>query len=90
MRERRISIFLLTAMALALCCVFHAAGAETWYVENEWNYLDTSMDISGGIPGIDIVTCGPHCEEYHTPKEWLDLASFRTIYEVLKRTLEIL
>ena len=50
MRERRISIFLLTAMVLAFCCVFHAAGAETWYVENEWNYLDIPMDISGGIP----------------------------------------
>lgn len=46
--------------------------------------------ISGGIPGIDIVTCGPHCEGYHTPEEKLDLASFRMIYEVLKRTLKTL
>ena len=44
--------------------------------------------ICGGIPGIDIVTCGPFCEGYHTPEERLDLASFRMIYEVLKRTLQ--
>jgi len=49
--------------------------------------LETGF-ICGGIPGIDIVTCGPFCEGYHTPEERLDLASFRMIYEVLKRTLE--
>lgn len=46
--------------------------------------------ISGGIPDIDIVMCGPYCEGYHTPEEKLDLASFRTIYEVLSRTLKAL
>ena len=44
--------------------------------------------ISAGIPGIDIATCGPHCEDYHTTRENLDLASFREIYEVLKETLK--
>lgn len=48
--------------------------------------LETSF-ISGGILGIDIATCGPLCEGYHTPKECLDLHSFRIIYEVLKETL---
>ena len=44
--------------------------------------------ISGGITGIDIVTCGPFCEGYHTTAERLELASFRMIFEVLKLTLE--
>jgi len=43
--------------------------------------------ISGGIPGIDIVTCGPLCEGYHTTREYLDLKSFREIYEVLKELI---
>jgi len=44
--------------------------------------------ISGGIPGIDIATCGPRCEDYHTPREWLDMRSFREIYDVLKEALK--
>ncbi len=44
--------------------------------------------ISEGIPGIDIVTLGPLVLDYHTPKERLNLASFREIYEVLKETLK--
>lgn len=44
--------------------------------------------ISGGLPGIDIVTCGPRCEGYHTTKECLDLRSFRRVYEVLKHALK--
>ena len=41
---------LIILLAVVLCCALQAAGAETWYVENEWNYLETSMDISNGIP----------------------------------------
>ena len=50
MRRPGFTFFLLTIIALALCCVSHGAGAETWYVENEWNFLDTGMDVSNGIP----------------------------------------
>ena len=31
------------------CCPAAAEG-NTWYVENEWNYVSDSMDVSGGIP----------------------------------------
>ena len=44
--------------------------------------------ICGGIPGIDIVMCGPYVDGFHTPRERLDLASFRTTYEVLKLALK--
>lgn len=44
--------------------------------------------ISGGLPGIDIVTCGPRCEGYYTTKECLDLRSFRRVYEALKHALK--
>ena len=44
---RLIRLAILTVM---LCCAFHLAGAETWYVENDLNYLDTAMDVSNGIP----------------------------------------
>ncbi len=50
MRRTIKRFFRLAALAVMLCCIFQAAGAETWYVENEWNYLDTAMDISHGIP----------------------------------------
>lgn len=44
--------------------------------------------ISAGIPGIDIATCGPLCEDYHTTRENLNLESFREIYEVIKELLK--
>jgi len=37
-------------LAMAVCLAACSAFAETWYVENEWNFMDTAMDISGGIP----------------------------------------
>ena len=39
---------LLCAALLLLCC--GAAAEETVYVENEWNFVDGSMDVSHGIP----------------------------------------
>ncbi len=50
MHNRMGFVFRLTVLAMVLCCIFSAAGMESWYTENEWNYLDTAMDISGGIP----------------------------------------
>lgn len=78
-----------SAIRDTLFAAYHEVTGGQMTLIAEHGGLETGY-ISGGIPGIDIVTCGPHCEEYHTPKEWLDLASFRTIYEVLKRTLETL
>ena len=42
-------ICLVLAGIFCLCCL-PAAGAEDVYVENEWNFVDQSMDISQGIP----------------------------------------
>lgn len=68
---------------------YHAVTGNHMKPIAEHGGLETGF-ISGGIPGIDIVTCGPFCEGYHTTKEFLDLQSFRTIYEVLKYTLKTL
>jgi polar amino acid transport system substrate-binding protein len=40
------------ALLLAVCCLIamSVAAEETVYVENEWNYVDGSMNVSGGIP----------------------------------------
>ena len=40
----------MTGMTLFFCLPFLPAMAEFYYVENEWNYVDSSMDISRGIP----------------------------------------
>ena len=37
-------------LAVILCCLIGFAGADTWYAENEWNYLDEAMDPDKGIP----------------------------------------
>lgn len=47
-------IFLFLTVFLLPVCVVIAAFAqdnEESYVENDWNYVEGSMDISGGIPG---------------------------------------
>ena len=40
---------LCAALALAIACAA-AEEAGSPYTENEWNYVDGSMDVSGGIP----------------------------------------
>ena len=49
MRKHRFFVLPLL-LALAVLLAVSAAFAETWYVENEWNFVEISMDISGGIP----------------------------------------
>lgn len=49
MRKHRFFVLPLL-LALAVCLAAGCALAETWYVENEWNFVEVSMDISGGIP----------------------------------------
>ena len=41
---------LLLGAALFFCMAFGCAAAESYYVENEWNYADGSIDVSHGIP----------------------------------------
>ena len=42
----------LLATAICICCFSATAEeyAEDVYIENEWNYMDQSMDVSHGIP----------------------------------------
>lgn len=65
---------------------FHDVTGEYMTPIAEHGGLETGY-MCGGIPGIDIVTCGPYCDGYHTTEERLNLESFRVTYEVLKRTL---
>lgn len=49
--RRNITCFIrLAVVTVMLCCAFQPAIADGWYVENEWNILETAMDISHGIP----------------------------------------
>ena len=54
MRKQRIPVRLVCfALTAALLCAAGCALSESWdqiYVENEWNFADGAMDISGGIP----------------------------------------
>ncbi len=43
-------VSLILGAALLFCMVFPTAAAESYYVENEWNYVDGAMDASHGIP----------------------------------------
>ena len=46
----RSAVSLILGAALCFCALFGTAAAESYYVENEWNYVDGSMDVSQGIP----------------------------------------
>ena len=52
MRGLRFSagLSLLTAVALAFFCAACAAAEDMYYVENEWNFADGSIDANHGIP----------------------------------------
>ena len=75
---------ILTALALLLClCAAAEEEEEQSYVENEWNYVDGSMDVSGGIPenagGVlariketGVLRVGT--EPYFAPQEFIDPA----------------
>ena len=50
MLNYRLSGFrLLAVFAAVLFCFSGSAAAETWYVENDWNYVDVSMETDHGI-----------------------------------------
>ena len=46
----RATVGLILGAALCFCTVFLPAAAETYYVENEWNYAEGSIDVNHGIP----------------------------------------
>ena len=46
----RVTVSLILGAALCFCAIFQSAGAESFYVENEWNYADGSIDVDHGIP----------------------------------------
>lgn len=46
----RMTASLILCLALCFCMVFQTTSAETYYVENEWNYVDGSIDVDHGIP----------------------------------------
>ena len=77
----RSAVSLFTAVALSFCALCAPAAAESYYVENEWNYVDGSMDVTGGIPeqvtgvlerirrkGVLRVATEP----YYAPQEFID------------------
>ena len=55
MRKGRLRGWLSCLVALMLCCAVSFAAAEEQgisYVENEYNYVDGSMDLSKGLPSV--------------------------------------
>ena len=79
-RNRRLPAVL--ALLLAACLLYGAfAEEEQVFVENEWNYVDGSMDVSNGIPetanGVlariretGVLRVGT--EPYFAPQEFID------------------
>ena len=84
-RMRRINRLVTLLMALAvLCSCMSMAAAETTdqiYIENEWNFVDGSMDVSHGIPDnaagvLDRIrrtgVLRVATEPYYAPQEFID------------------
>ena len=44
------TVSLLLGVALFFCTLSQPAAAESFYVENEWNFADGSIDVKHGIP----------------------------------------
>ena len=43
-------MILIAVIIFCYCAFFGPVGAEEAYLENEWNFVDRSMDVSHGIP----------------------------------------
>lgn len=81
-RMKRLAVFLLTAALLCAWVVMTAAeDADQIYVENEWNYVDGSMDVRHGIPDnamgvLDRIrrngVLRVATEPYFAPQEFID------------------
>ena len=81
--QKRFIFLFLTVLLLQVCVVLavSAQNNEESYVENNWNYVEGSMDISGGIPGNamgvleSILISGKlrvATEPYFPPQEFID------------------
>ena len=77
----RIALALVLALALAGAALAEEEAGDTLYSENEWNYVEASMDVSAGIPenaeGVlgDIREKGVlrvATEPYFPPQEFVD------------------
>ena len=77
----RMTALILTLVLLALPCAALAEADDSSYVENSWNFVDGSMDVSAGIPedavGVlaDIRSRGllrVATEPYYPPQEFID------------------
>ena len=80
-KKKSVSAILLAAVVLCLSGGSVSGTSETVYNVNEWNYVDSSMDVSGGIPedasgvlarirerGVLRVATEP----YYPPQEFID------------------
>ena len=81
MRLAFIALAALVALAPALAESLEDWGADARFMENEWNYVDASLDASAGIPGdaagvlADIRESGVlrvATEPYYPPQEFID------------------
>jgi len=62
--------------------LFEEKFGQTMKIEAAHGGLECGV-FCGKEPEMDIVTFGPRGGGAHTPEEWLDLASFKEIYEYL-------
>ncbi|QTE68759.1 amino acid ABC transporter substrate-binding protein [Clostridiales bacterium] len=80
-RIKQVSAILLAAAVLCFCGGIVSGTCENIYTVNEWNFVDSSMDVSGGIPedasgvlarirerGVLRVATEP----YYPPQEFID------------------
>ena len=74
---------LLLAVILTVLCIASAVAEDINYTENEWNYVDGSMDVSHGIPENATGVLGRirrngvlrvATEPYFAPQEFIDPA----------------
>ena len=72
---------LLLAVILTVLCIASAVAEDINYTENEWNYVDGSMDVSHGIPENATGVLGRirrngvlrvATEPYFAPQEFID------------------
>lgn len=81
-RMSRLIALMLTAAILCACVSLAAAeSTDQIYIENEWNYVDGSMDVSHGIPDnatgvLDRIrrngVLRVATEPYYPPQEFID------------------
>lgn len=82
-RQMTRTVICLILTGIFCLCGLAAAGAEDVYVENEWNFVDQSMDVSKGIPAnatgvLDRIkrkgVLRVATEPYFPPQEFIDPA----------------